>query len=100
MKSKSSSEPVVTTLTCRAPDAAAVFVAGTFNDWSATALPMQQAEPGQWQVEVPLAPGTYEFKFVVDGEWGCEPGCEHAYSGCPKCVPNAFGTMNRTLEVK
>jgi hypothetical protein len=54
---------------------------------------------GQWTVRLSLPPGHYEFEFVVDGQWGCEPGCEHEYLGCPKCVANAFGTMNRVLEV-
>lgn len=56
----------------------AVFVAGTFNDWNPTAAPMTRG---------------------ADGEWCCEPGCETAYHGCPKCVPNSFGTMNRVIEV-
>lgn len=99
-KSKTKSKKVATALTCRAANATAVSVAGTFNGWSTTALPMQQVKPDQWLAEISLAPGNYEYKFVVDGEWGCEPGCEHAYAGCPKCVPNAYGTMNRTLEVK
>lgn len=45
-----------------------------------------------------LSPGRHEFKFVVDGEWCCEPGCNGRDQG-PKCVPNPFGTMNRVIEV-
>ncbi|OYW13676.1 MAG: hypothetical protein B7Z55_16435 [Planctomycetales bacterium 12-60-4] len=37
---------------------------------------------------------------MVDGQWCCEPGCEHEYDGCEKCCVNEFGTMNRLLEVK
>jgi hypothetical protein len=48
---------------------------------------------------VALPPGRYEFKFVVDGAWCCEPGCEGPHHGCPKCVPNSSGTMNRLIEV-
>lgn len=87
-------------LSCRAPKAKAVFVAGTFNDWKPDAAPLHpDLASGKWSVTLPLPPGHYEYKFVVDGQWGCEPGCEHEYRGCPKCVPNEFGTMNRVLEV-
>ena len=85
---------------CHAPDARAVFLAGTFKNWTpddATRL-HRQAE-GKWALTLPLAPGRHEFKFVVDGQWCCEPGCEHEYRGCPKCVANELGTMNRVLDV-
>jgi len=85
---------------CHAPEAKAVFVAGTFNDWKPDATPLHANPPnGIWTVTLPLSPGHHEYKFVVDGQWCCEPGCEHEYRGCPKCVPNEFGTMNRVLEV-
>ena len=88
-----------TPFSCHAPDAQAVFVAGTFNDWNPTATPMTRGTNGTWTAALPLAAGHHEFKFVVDGEWCCEPGCEKAYHGCPKCVPNPSGTMNRVVEV-
>ena len=52
-----------------------------------------------WSVAVPLRPGRYEYKFVVDGVWCCEPGCTAPGIQCPHCVMNAFGTMNRVLEL-
>lgn len=85
---------------CFAPDARSVFVAGTFNDWNPGTLPLDRKKDGHWRTTVPLPPGHQEFKFIVDGEWCCEPGCEHEYQGCPKCRANAFGTMNRVLEVR
>tara|TARA_R110001592_G_scaffold341806_1_gene631160 strand:- start:1079 stop:1279 length:201 start_codon:yes stop_codon:yes gene_type:complete len=48
---------------------------------------------------LPLPPGHHEFNFIVDGQWCCEPGCEGEHRGCLKCCANAFGTMNRVLEV-
>lgn len=49
-----------------------------------------------------LAPGRYEHKVVVDGEWCCEPGCTvlSVECPCPHCIMNDFGTMNRVLEVQ
>lgn len=88
-----------TTLSCHAPEAQAVFVAGTFNDWKPDAEPLQRGADGNWSVALQLPPGRHEFKFIVDGQWCCEPGCEGEHRGCPKCVPNQHGTMNRVLEV-
>lgn len=58
-----------TTFTCRASSAQAVFLAGDFNSWNATAQPMQRADDGTWSVTVSLSPGEHEYKFVVDGVW-------------------------------
>ena len=51
------------------PAAKSVFLAGEFNDWSATANPLQKDRSGVWTVTVPLKPGKYQYKFVVDGTW-------------------------------
>ncbi len=82
-----------------APRAQSVFVAGTFNDWNPKTIPLHREMDGHWKTTLPLTPGHHEFKFIVDGEWCCEPGCEHQYQGYPKCCANDFGTMNRVLEV-
>lgn len=66
-------------ITCRAPDAQRIYVAGTFNDWSTTTTPLSKYDDGPWKVDLELLPGRYEFKLLVDGAWCCEPGCEHAY---------------------
>lgn len=84
---------------CVAPKAKSVFVAGTFNDWNPESAPLSFATNGKWSTTLKLAPGHYEFKFIVDGEWCCEPGCEGEHRGCNKCCPNEMGTMNRILEV-
>lgn len=83
---------------CHAPDARAVFLAGTFNDWKTDERAMTRIEQGIWQASLDLPPGRHEFKFVVGGQWCCEPNC-HASGECPKCVPNDFGTMNRFVDV-
>ncbi len=85
---------------CKAPAASRVFVAGTFNDWKTDATPLFQHKPGgEWTGSLPLPPGRHEYKFVVDGQWCCEPGCKDDHAACPNCVPNSFGTMNRFVEV-
>ena len=88
-----------TRFTCHAPLAQAVFLAGTFNGWDSAATPMIKDVEGHWDVAVVLPQGRYEFKFVVDGVWCCESGCNGTNRACPKCVSNPFGTMNRLIEV-
>lgn len=88
-----------TAFTCHAPEAKAVFLAGTFNDWGPQSTSMAKDAEGNWSVALDLPPGRYEYKFVIDGAWCCEPGCEGPHHGCPKCVPNPLGTMNRVIEV-
>ena len=87
-------------LFCHAPEAKAVFVAGTFNDWKPDATPLHNHLPnGKWAVKLLLPRGHHEYKFVVDGQWCCEPGTPDESRDDPKCIYNDFGTMNRVLEV-
>ena len=60
---------------------------------------MIKDDNGNWNADVPLLPGLYEFKFVVDGKWSCDKDCNGPDHCCPRCVRNEFGTMNRILEV-
>ncbi|MBI5363118.1 MAG: hypothetical protein HZA53_08055 [Planctomycetes bacterium] len=87
------------TLTVAAPTARAVLVAGPFNGWNTSSHPMQRRADGTWALPLELPPGHYEFKFLIDGAWCCMPECGATCTGCPGCVPNEFGTMNRILEV-
>lgn len=89
-----------TRFTCHAPEAKAVFLAGTFNDWNPESTPMARDADGNWRAAVDLKPGHYEYKFVVDGAWWCGSEHEGDHEGCPECVPNPFGTRNRVIEVK
>jgi len=87
-----------TEFSCHAPDASNVFLAGTFNDWQTDAVVMTKDDRGNWKAKLDLPPGRYEYKFVVDGQWCCEPNCQSS-GECPKCVSNALGTMNRFVDV-
>jgi 1,4-alpha-glucan branching enzyme len=80
-------------LTCAAPRAGRVFVAGDFNHWRAGDLRLRRDETGSWKVQVWLAPGRYEYRFIVDGEWQNDPQA-------PVSVPNEFGSSNCVLLVK
>lgn len=57
------------------PGAEKVFVAGDFNDWDPEARRMKRVRKGKdvFVANLNLEPGTYQYKYVVDGEWRCSP---------------------------
>jgi 1,4-alpha-glucan branching enzyme len=72
--------------------ATSVAVAGTFNDWHPTTKSMHPSGKGHWLKETALAPGTYEYCLVVDGQWMPDPLARET-------VPNPFGGRNSVLKV-
>jgi len=70
-----------------APVAPAVYLAGTFNNWDASAHPMKKDREGVWKTSLSLKPGRYEYRFLKDGGWKNDPSCSN-------CVPNEFGSKN------
>lgn len=86
---------------CYAPEASEVFLAGDFNNWNAADIAMSKRAEGTWTACLDLAPGRYEYKFVVNGIWGCgQPGCSDRNLECAVCVPNSLGTMNHVIEIE
>ena len=51
------------------PLAKAVYLAGSFNDWHPGVTEMIKVGDDRWAKELALAPGSYEYRFVVDGRW-------------------------------
>jgi len=82
----------ITTLEYNHPTAAAISVAGTFNDWRPGAAPMISLGAGRWIKALALPPGTYEYRLVVDGEWMPDPRARET-------VANPFGGLNSVLRV-
>lgn len=74
------------------PTASTVCVAGTFNHWKPEAKPMHSLGGGRWLKETTLAPGSYEYCLVVDGQWITDPLVKET-------VDNAFGGRNSILKV-
>ena len=74
------------------PDAGTVFLAGTFNNWNATATPMKRDDKGYWSVVMKLSPGKHEYKFVVDGAWITD--LEN-----PNTKPDPYGGVNSVVEI-
>jgi len=74
--------------------ARSVHLAGDFNSWSTTANPMARQADGTWTLTLELAPGTYAYKFVVDGStW------RHDEAN-PATADDPYGGKNSVVTVK
>jgi 1,4-alpha-glucan branching enzyme len=75
------------------PDAKKVFLVGDFNNWSPNADTMKDLNgDGHWSLFYPLRPGTYQYKFVVDGRWLPDP---HN----PESEPDGFDDINSVVKI-
>lgn len=77
----------------KAPFAKSVKLAADFTEWEKFPLDMIKSEDGVWYTTVPLPPGNYLYRFIVDGEWCDDPRPN------PR-APNPFGTVNAVVEVR
>ncbi|HZL34897.1 MAG TPA: AAA family ATPase [Tepidisphaeraceae bacterium] len=69
-----------------------VQVAGDFNGWSPMASPLHSSTAGAWTLRLPLRPGKYRYRLVVDGQWMTDP-----YNSAVET--NQFGELNNVIEV-
>jgi 1,4-alpha-glucan branching enzyme len=69
-----------------------VFLVGDFNDWNISSHPMRPMGNGNWQKQVLLATGRYEYKFLVDGTWMLDPENDQT-------CKNAYGSNNSILSI-
>ena len=75
------------------PYASRVLLAGDFNNWSSQSTPLTQTTDGKWKVCVPLMPGRYRYRFIVDGEWREDPWNDYVES-------NPYGSVNSVVDVQ
>ena len=81
------------TFTVRADAGKSVYLAGCFNQWNPTGKKMlDKKNEGLYTTTVKLAPGRYEYKFVIDGTWCADP--ENL-----DFVQNDHGTLNSVIVV-
>ncbi len=66
-------------------------MAGSFNGWDPEADRMSKKD-GVFRIKLNLAPGRYEYKFVVDGQWYNDPAAATQ-------APNEFGDVNSVVQV-
>ncbi len=76
-----------------APKAKEVMLVGDFTNWQAKPLIMDRMKPRSrtFAATLSLPPGTYQYKFLVDGEWVEDPKAES--------VANSFGTRNSVITI-
>lgn len=77
-----------------APNANEVYLAGDFNGWQQDAKDyrLRKFKGDIWKKMVKLKPGRYEYQFVVDGQWWCDPENTNR-------VTNPYCTENCVIEV-
>jgi len=74
-----------------------VRIAGDFNGWvpdrGVRSLIASEGQTRVWTKVLKLAPGTYQYRYVVDGEWREDPSN-------PQSVPGPTGQSNSILHVR
>jgi cytoskeletal protein CcmA (bactofilin family) len=75
------------------PDADEVRLTGSWVDWDPEGIRMDRDEKGTWKTTVSLKPGSYKYKFIVDGEWIADPDMDEV-------VPDGRGGEATPLHVK
>ncbi|GEM_PF-533151 len=82
---------IPTTFTWNAtPETKKVYLVGDFNEWDTQSESMTKRK-GQFSKTMRLAPGQYQYKFVVDGEWKVDPAAPLVRSG--------LGSTNNVITV-
>jgi len=70
-----------------------ISIAGDFNNWSPTATLLKKDDKlGVWQTCIPVPPGRYRYRVVIDGQW------KHDQYNT-SIETNPFGELNSILEV-
>ena len=70
-----------------------VLVAGDFNNWNPVTPMKANIRPGEWVMKLPLRPGRYRYRFVVDGKWMTDPHNQYVET-------HQFGELNNVIEVE
>ncbi len=74
------------------PNARTVYLSGDFVKWDPKGVPMKRQPDGTFVAVVKLEPGTYQYKFVVDGVWMEDPDN-------PDKVDDGYGGFNSVAKV-
>ncbi len=80
--------PIVVT----APEAKDVRVTGDFTLWAKQGIRLSHDGSGRWRTVLPLGPGEYQYRLLVDGEW-------RDHEDASERVANPFGSENCVLKV-
>jgi 1,4-alpha-glucan branching enzyme len=80
------------TFSFNAPNARSVQLVGNFTHWQQAPINLKRGADGIWRAVIELKPGTYHYRFLVDGEWQDDPECTLR-------VANPFGSQNSVRQV-
>ena len=76
------------------PHAEQVYLAGDFNGWNPARTPLDREQSDNvWQTVLPLGPGCYRYRLVVDNRWQRDPFNDRVEA-------NPFGELNSVVEVQ
>lgn len=78
--------------TIKAAGARKVQLAGDFNGWNPELTPLRRVREDAYQIRLPLRPGRYQYRYVIDGRWQPDPANQ-------RCERNPFGDFNSVIEV-
>ena len=92
---KGSEKISVTFETHGSPDASRIGIAGDWNDWDPSRVPMRKRKDGVWAATVRFDRGArHEYRYVVDGErWLVDDEADGQ-------VSNPFGELNSVLTLR
>ena len=90
MPKKSNKQKIAFNLS--APQAKTVLLAADFTEWEKSPVALKKLKGGVWKGTVSLAPGSYEYRFIVDGQWWADPANANRRW-------NSFGEQNCVCEV-
>jgi chromosome partitioning protein len=76
-----------------APEGAVVQIAGDFNEWVPESLDFTESQGRPlWHKTISLRPGSYEYKYLVDGRWIADPANDST-------VEDAYGGVNSLISL-
>lgn len=70
-----------------------VYVAGEFNGWKLDNHSRMSFHDGVWTKKIKLNPGSYHYRFVVDGIWKEDPKNPHREK-------NPYGDMDSLIQIQ
>ena len=76
-----------------APEGSVVQIAGDFNEWVPESLDFTEFQGRPlWHKSISLKPGSYEYKYLVDGSWIADPANDST-------VEDSYGGVNSLISL-
>jgi cyclomaltodextrinase / maltogenic alpha-amylase / neopullulanase len=97
------------------PDIQSINLAGSFaaegepDFWNPERNAFTQQTDGSWAITMTLEPGTYEYKYVINGQWPSNMCASDTWGNPPggaidphvqECVDDGHGGMNAQLVIE